>query len=78
MLWGGKAQAFLDYIDRKIVVNKDDNIDKDLTKFNVVLKAAHPMAEGYDSSRKDKFTGCKHFYLANKILSFSDKKMVDW
>jgi uracil-DNA glycosylase len=78
LLWGGKAHGFMDYINKKILLNKEDKIPSNIGNFNVVLKTYHPAAEAYDPTRKEKFTGCNHFHLTNKILDQMGKKMIDW
>lgn len=79
LLWGAKAKSFKDYIISKSIVqiNGEDISVRDIDG-NIILEADHPAAETYNPASKAKFTGCNHFYIANKVLESQDKKIINW
>lgn len=84
MLWGAKAIGLRDYISGAKCIVRDMEIEVPVEvaighdNINYILEAAHPMAEGYDSNTKYKFTGCNHFNLCNKILKVKQQSIINW
>lgn len=76
LLWGTKAQSYLNYIDHHTIMS-EDNIEV-VTPNNGVLLAPHPAAESYNPDTPYKFTGCNHFELCNKILENNSQRAVKW
>lgn len=63
MLWGKAAQSYESCID--------------FNNGHLVLKTNHPAAEIH-SKGEIKFTGCKHFSIANEFLSNNNKSPIIW
>lgn len=82
LLWGAKAQGFMDAIHNKVVYyTLDDLVDgTELMGFNVVFKCDHPAAETYPNAResKNKFSGSKTFINCNKALKKQGKNIINW
>lgn len=81
LLWGAKAQGFLDYINlpyNGIRPKEEFEMKSDLLKeMNVYFKAYHPAAEKY-SGGKNTFMNCNHFNLCNEILERQNKSIINW
>ena len=80
MLWGSKAIGFR-YLAIGEVGELIDNDPKNIpmsytTPMNIILEAPHPAAESYGN--KKKFSGCNHFKIANQILSYQGKTIINW
>lgn len=81
LLWGGKAQGFMDFIWEKVVYYQfPDGVDgTQLMAHNVVLKCDHPAAETYNAGvSKNKFSGSNTFLNCNKALKQQGKNIINW
>jgi len=68
LLWGSKAKAF----ESVVLANTLPELKP------AILKASHPMAEGYNKEIKEKFSGCNHFFLVNKELDARGLNRINW
>lgn len=74
LLWGAKAQKFKNFIPDYLIMDEQD-IEM-INPTNGVFIAPHPAAELYGGPQK--FTGCNHFNMVNRILELRKQEKINW
>ncbi len=85
LLWGTVAQSCKSYIKLPRTSISNTVNPKELgiiilshSNENLVLESPHPVAESYNPAIENKFTGCNHFRICNKILDLKGEKRILW